>query len=774
MFNSSNEKPIEQRPELITLLVNDEKQTEIVPKEQDMSIDNSSISYISQEEVRELIEGANAHLKPSIVVSAYIDGVKVKGGDNKVVEMNGVQYALEEAIELEKGSSLGDVVVKCKKDGKTFIGKTTIDRVTWKGVRQIQITLEEQIELANITVAGIELVKIPDNAIHKGLYFGKYEVTQAQWQAIVGTNPSKFTNNPNLPVETVSWNDCRNFITELNARSDVISAGFTFRLPTEQEWEYACLAGSKGKYGLIEDGREGKIEEIGWYGDNSKGKTHPVGQKNPNKWGLYDMHGNVSELTASVDGMYQLGYAVTVTYLDVGKVTASVDDKYRISRGGCFYDSSSNCWADSRESWGPNRSDYNLGLRLVAFRTNENLNQNIEKQIIKSSDSKQKELPKIINIAGIEMIRIPDSFEYKGLYFGKYEVTQKQWQEIMGYNPSFFKGDLNRPVDCVSWHQCQQFIEELNARSDVRAMGITFKLPTEQEWKYACLAGSTGKYGLLIDGYEGTIDEMGWYKVNSDYETHPVGQKKPNAFGLYDMHGNVCEWTASAVGESRIYCGGSYSSLGSYCSADYKVLSNGASVGLGLRLVATKTTANVNKNVGKETSIDSSKQKELPKNLTVAGIELVKIPDYATHKGLYFGKYEVTQKQWQEIMGYNPSFFKGDLNRPVEQVSWNECQNFITKLNARSDVRSVGIKFRLPTEQEWEYACRAGSKGKYGLLADGCEGSLDEMGWYCNNSGDKIYKGSYKRPNLKNLSKAVESQKTHPVGKKNVKYLGII
>ena len=84
------------------------------------------------------------------------------------------------------------------------------------------------------------------------------------------------------------------------------------------------------------------------------------------------------------------------------------------------------------------------------------------------------------------MVRIPDSAEHKGLYFGKYEVTQAQWQEIMGDNPSYFKGDLSRPVEMVSWNDCQEFIKKLNARTEVKEAGITFRLPTEEEWKYAC------------------------------------------------------------------------------------------------------------------------------------------------------------------------------------------------------------------------------------------------------------------------------------------------
>ena len=191
------------------------------------------------------------------------------------------------------------------------------------------------------------------------------------------------------------------------------------------------------------------------------------------------------------------------------------------------------------------------------------------------------------------MVRIPDSAEHKGLYFGKYEVTQAQWLAIMRNNPSYFKGDLSRPVEQVSWNDCQEFISKLNARTEVMSAGITFRLPTEEEWEYACRAGSTGKYGLLADGREGTIDEMGWY---SDDMTHPVGQKTPNAWGLYDMHGNVWEWTASANGDDRISCdriscGGSYYNLAFTCGADIFFLNNldFRNYYLGFRLVAFKT-----------------------------------------------------------------------------------------------------------------------------------------------------------------------------------------
>ena len=185
------------------------------------------------------------------------------------------------------------------------------------------------------------------------------------------------------------------------------------------------------------------------------------------------------------------------------------------------------------------------------------------------------------------MVPIPG----KDYLMGKYEVTKAQWQLIMGNNPSEFKGDLSLPVEDVSWNDCQEFIKKLNACSEVKSAGITFRLPTEEEWEYACRAGSTGKYGLLADGREGSLDEMGWYCDNSGYKTHPVGQKKPNAWGLYDMHGNVDEWTASASGSSRINRGGSFYSNASGCgSGNGYWFSPGFRYDLlGFRLAASRT-----------------------------------------------------------------------------------------------------------------------------------------------------------------------------------------
>jgi formylglycine-generating enzyme required for sulfatase activity len=125
----------------------------------------------------------------------------------------------------------------------------------------------------------------------------------------------------------------------------------------------------------------------------------------------------------------------------------------------------------------------------------------------------------------------------KPFYLGKFEVTQRQWQAVMGANPSQFK-DPDNPVEMVSWEDCQAFLQKLSEK----VPGVTFKLPTEAQWEYACRAGSDAAYSFGDDASR--LGEYAWFLDNSASKAHPVGKKKPNAWGLYDMHGNVCEWCA--------------------------------------------------------------------------------------------------------------------------------------------------------------------------------------------------------------------------------------
>ncbi len=170
-------------------------------------------------------------------------------------------------------------------------------------------------------------------------------------------------------------------------------------------------------------------------------------------------------------------------------------------------------------------------------------------------------------VAGIiaSMVDVPgESFK-----MGRTEVTQAQWEAVMGSNPSHFKG-ANRPVELVSWKDCKTFLATLNALPAVKESGITFRLPTDEEWRCACKAGSLGFAGddyCKIDGgtsiTASTLGQVAWFEDNAGDRTHPVGKKKPNAFGLYDMLGNVREWTQTSLDGARVVCGGGWGSSAS-------------------------------------------------------------------------------------------------------------------------------------------------------------------------------------------------------------------
>lgn len=179
-------------------------------------------------------------------------------------------------------------------------------------------------------------------------YIGKYEVTQAQWRAVMGNNPSYFKGD-NLPVECVSWNDIQKFIKKLNAQT-----GKNFRLPTEAEWEYAARGGNQSR-GYKYSGSNDRNNA--WYKDNSSSKTHPVGQKQPNELGIYDMCGNVWEWCQDWYGSYSSSSQTNPTGPSSGS--------YRVLRGGSWSYGARNCRVSNRGSSSPDYSFDRYGFRLV-------------------------------------------------------------------------------------------------------------------------------------------------------------------------------------------------------------------------------------------------------------------------------------------------------------------------------------------------------------------------------------------------------------------------
>jgi formylglycine-generating enzyme required for sulfatase activity len=178
---------------------------------------------------------------------------------------------------------------------------------------------------------------------------GRYEVTQEQYQQVTGTNPSYFKGR-DLPVEGVSWDEAQEFCKKVSEKT-----GQSVRLPTEAEWEYACRAGTTTRF--CSGDAAADLESVAWYGANSGDTTHSVGQKTPNAWGLYDMHGNAWEWCADWLGGYEAGATTDPQGPSRGAG--------RVLRGGSWYYGPGYCRSAFRRRINPVARNYFSGFRVV-------------------------------------------------------------------------------------------------------------------------------------------------------------------------------------------------------------------------------------------------------------------------------------------------------------------------------------------------------------------------------------------------------------------------
>ncbi|MBR4569531.1 MAG: SUMF1/EgtB/PvdO family nonheme iron enzyme [Candidatus Riflebacteria bacterium] len=468
-------------------------------------------------------------------------------------------------------------------------------------------------------------------SIDKEFFIGKYEITQAQYIALMGENPSKNVGNEK-PVERVTYYNAIEFCNKLNKITESTRpAGYEFTLPSEIQWEYACRAGTNtafnnGKHLSSPKGAAEEIDEIAWYKHNSETKTHAVGMKKSNNWGIYDMHGNVAEWCLDA-------------FDDKGLVSKVNNDSKCAIRGGAYFFEPEKLRSASRGANPPNTQSSGVGFR-IALVNNSIQSEKVEISAKKNEsfktdnsakNSESAKTQSVIN-AGVKIsvsvngVKFPligcpageftigspeketgrDANEnqrkisiQKGFYIGKYEITQGQYKAIMGNNPSITTGD-KLPVHNINWLDAQKFCQKLNElTTDKRPANTIFALPTEEQWEYACRSGystslNNGKNLTKSDSSDTELNKLGWYNANACGVVQTVGKKTANAWGVHDMLGNVWEWCSNAVEstaneefKTRILRGGGFKSKAAFCrcAKRYEAKENLTSEDFGFRVI---------------------------------------------------------------------------------------------------------------------------------------------------------------------------------------------
>ncbi len=467
---------------------------------------------------------------------------------------------------------------------------------------------------------------------------GKYPVTFEEYDAFCEANKRKKPEDRGWgwgwgrgrrPVIYVSWDDAQAYCQWLTGQT-----GREYRLLTEAQWEYACRVGSDTAWCFGDDKRQ--LGDYAWYWDNSEQKTHPVGEKRVNAWGLHDLHGNVWEWVQDWYGSYSSEHQHDPSGPESGA--------YRVIRGGSWYDVADHCRSAFRDYWNdPADRDRDLGFRLARTGALHSypftLGPESEPKSDVQAESETEQKPTYQHYEGFrdrlksgteapEMVYLPGGtfkmgdIQGKGhsdekpvhevtldaFAIGRYPVTVGEFRRFVeaksyrteaeregrayvwdglrwahrsdaNWREPCFPQDDRHPVVCISWNDAAAYCEWLSEQT-----GERYSLPTEAEWEYACRASSETAYFFGDD--KRLLEEYAWYSKNSEWRTHPVGEKRANPWGLYDISGNVWEWvrdwyehypeepqhnpSGPKTGGDRVIRGGSWNRVADDCRSAFR------------------------------------------------------------------------------------------------------------------------------------------------------------------------------------------------------------
>ena len=464
----------------------------------------------------------------------------------------------------------------------------------------------------------------PSVTITNAFYMGRYEVTQAQWLAKMGSNPSFFqgqADSPLRPVEQVPWTTIQGFLTATR-----------MQLPTEAQWEYACRAGTTtafhGFTGYLSGTNDDTLaQNIAWYSTNAGNVTHAVGGKAANGLGLHDMSGNVYEWCGDWYGAYSAGAQTNPT----GPATGLG----RVLRGGAWGGSTGLVRSANRNYSTPGYAYYDIGFRVA-----------------------RDPLDSPPTISSV--------YPPAGIFSGGTAIT------ITG---AFLDGATSVRVGGVA---CTNVVA-------VNSTMVTAVTP----------AGSVGSASVEVTSPKGTATAANAFTYTSTW--YVILEQNPNPAVVTNL---TLRNAITATGYP------------------WRVRDNGTQIEMVLVPGGTFTMG-----------------------CTASSAWACSFDESPTHSvtitsAFYMGRYEVTQAQWLAKMGSNPSFFQGQADsplRPVEQVSWTTIQGFLT---------ATGMQ--LPTEAQWEFACRAGTTTAFHGFTGFVSGTNNDtlvgnIAWYSPNSGNRTH-----------------------------------